>query len=107
VVFVEHWCWDRDFPLAVMLLLGGGALIYFRKQLGVAAVTYGLIGVAGVALAGVPISVDRILYAILPFSIATGLFLERVPAVAPALLWAAGYDSFVKSAAFAQNRWVA
>jgi hypothetical protein len=107
VIFVEHWCWDRDFSFAVILLLGGISMIYFRRQLGVATVTYGFVAVAVLGLAGVPMSVDRILYAVLPFSFAVGLFLERFPVSAAGLLWATAYDLFVKSAAFAQNLWVA
>lgn len=95
VIFVEHRCWDRDFSFAVILLLGGISMIYFRRQLGVATVTYGFVAVAVLGLAGVPMLVDRILYAVLPFSFAVGLFLERFLVSAAGLLWATAYDLFV------------
>jgi hypothetical protein len=106
VVFVEHWVWDRDFATAVILILGGSTLVLFRKKLGVAPVAYGLIAIISVAFAGV-LSVDRLLYAVVPLSIAIGAFISSFPAMGPALLWACGYDLFEKSATFGANRWVA
>ncbi len=107
VVFVEHWVWDRDFATAVILILGGSMLLVFRKQLGVASVVYGLTAIVSLTFAGVPLSVDRLLYGVAPLSIAVGAFMSSFPTVGPALLWACAYDLFEKSGAFAANHWVA
>ena len=107
VVFVEHWTWDRDFATAVILILGGSMLLTFRNQLGAACVAYGLTAIISLAFAGVPLSVDRLLYGVIPLSMAVGAFISSFPAVGPGLLWACAYDLFEKSAAFAADRWVA
>jgi hypothetical protein len=107
VVFTEHWCWDRDFASAIILILGGAMLLCFRRQLGVASVTYGLVAIISLAFAGSPLSVDRLLFGVVPLSISIGAFLSSFPTVGPALLWACTYDLFEKSAAFATNNWVA
>jgi hypothetical protein len=106
LVFVEHWIWDRDFAAAVMLILCGSALLCFRKQLGVACVAYGLVAILTVAFAG-PLSVDRLLFAVIPLSIAAGALLSLFPTAGLALLWACAYDLFEKSVTFAANHWVA
>lgn len=107
VVFTEHWCWDRDFGTAMLLVLGGATLLLFRKQLGLTNVAYGVTAIVALALLGAPLSVDRLLYGVVPLSMAVGAFITSFPTAGPAMVWACAYDLYEKSAAFASYRWVA
>ncbi|HTA38006.1 MAG TPA: mannosyltransferase family protein [Candidatus Acidoferrales bacterium] len=107
VIAIEELAWGRDFSFATIAFLGGAALVYFRRELGAATVTYGLLSLAAFLLSATVISVDRYLYGVLPFSLAIGLVLQRLPALAPALLFASTIDLYRSSAAFARSLWVA
>lgn len=106
-VYVEHWCWDRDFGTAVLLFVGAPALWYFRKSLGTAAVAYGIVSIVTLLVTGTSLSIDRFLYATLALPIAMGLLFARLPSLGVPMLAAFCYDLVISAAKFAQNLWVA
>jgi hypothetical protein len=107
VIIIEQLAWGRDFPFAVLAFAGTGAIVYYRRELGMAVVIYGLVSLAAFLLSATVISVDRYLYGVLPFSLALGLLLRQLPALAPAPLVASTIDLCRSSAAFARSLWVA
>jgi Gpi18-like mannosyltransferase len=107
VVYWEHWAWARDFPTAAIVLLGGFALWYFRKALGAAAVVFGFAAILSLVAGGAPVSVDRILYAVLPFSIALGCFFATFPYVGVPMVLAFAFDLVRLASAFARSQWTA
>jgi hypothetical protein len=107
VIYWERWAWDRDFPTALILLLGGAALWYFRKSLGPAAVVYGFVAIVSLLAAGAPLSVDRILFAVLPFPIAIGCLFAELPLFGTPATIAFCFDLMRVAASFARSDWVA
>ncbi len=107
VVAVEHLCWGRDFPFAVIALLGGAAVIAFRRQLGSGLVAYAYVSLCVLLGSGSSMSADRFLFGVLPFSLAIGLLLERNPCLGLPLIAADWLDLVQSAAAFARSAWVA
>ncbi|HTX59377.1 MAG TPA: hypothetical protein VMH02_06815 [Verrucomicrobiae bacterium] len=107
VVYVEHWCWDRDFATATLLFLGAPALVYFRKQLGTAALVYGIVAIVTLIATGTERSVDRILYATLPLPLAMAIFFSRARYFGVPVLAAFAWDLVTATAEFVKGSWVA
>ncbi len=107
VVAVEHLCWGRDFPFAVIALLGGAAVIAFRRQLGSALVVYACVSLCVLLASGSSMSADRFVFGVLPFSLAVGLLLERNPYLGLPLIAVDALDLVRSAAAFARSAWVA
>lgn len=91
----------------VFLLVAVPCVVAFRRRIGAAGVAYAFIALAAIALAGTPISVDRLLYATVPLPIALARLFTRAPF--------AGYVAtafslpllFIDAMTFAQFHWVA
>jgi Gpi18-like mannosyltransferase len=107
IVAIEWLAWGDNFAFATIGLLGTAALLYFRRELGVAVTAYGAASILVFLLSGTTASVDRYFYGALPFSLAVGTLLARLPAFGIPLLLASALDLYMNAASFANGRWIA
>lgn len=107
LVEAERWAWNGSEYVFLFTLVAGALAIAFRQQMGTPAVTYLLAGIALIALAGQPVSVDRYAFGLLPASIALALLWQRAPALGTAALIVMTIDLFEFSVRFARHSFVA
>lgn len=107
VLGAERWAWNGSEYVFLLTLVAGALAIVFRAGLGPAAVVYLLAGLALIAAAGAPISVDRYAYALFPSTVALALLWRRLPALGTAALAVMVVDLFEFSLRFAQHAFVA
>ncbi len=91
----------------VFLVVAAPCVLVFRERIGVAGVLFVALSIAAVALSGAPISVDRLLYSVVPLLVALGALFRRIPPLGYAAVAASLVLLFLDAMTFAQFRWVA
>ena len=103
----ERWAWNGSEYVFLFTLIAASCAIAFRRSLGAVALTALLAGVALIAVAGPPLSVDRLAYGLLPASAALALLWTRVPAMGLAALAVMVIDLVEFSVRFSEQRFIA
>jgi hypothetical protein len=97
----------RQNVMMLLLPIGAVAVALSARRLGTTMTIYGLGGLAVLAFSGIPFSVDRNAYAVVPVVIAIAHVLRRVPLLGWVVLGASALLLAVDAAAFARFQWVA
>ena len=107
VIAVETWIWWYDTPTILLIGIGGLATLVFSRRIGATAVTYAVLAIAALFVSGVPFSVDRATYTLIPVIAALGMLARRYPALGYPALVAMACALAVDAHTFALNQWVA
>jgi hypothetical protein len=99
--------WLQNWQLLLLVLVGFLVVIAHARRLGDAMTAYAVLALAMMVAAGVPISLDRNAYAVVPIAIAFGATWRRLPWLGAIVIALGLVMLAIDAARFAEFKWVA